>query len=445
MHVVDWVAVVLSAYFAHGLYLDEWILRPNYEPAILLGLVLVAWLFSLFGLYRVWRGSPILVELRALLMAWSAVFFLLAFLATLTKTGAEFSRGWGLSWYALGLFVLVGFRVLLRLVLRTLRQHGYNQRQIILIGTESSVNQVIQNLENAPWAGLEIVGVFIDSKDGVKSLTVPCLGSIDEVGSKIGTLILDQVWIALPLNMEETVHGILHDLRHSTIDIRYVPDLFGMRLINHSVSIVAGLSVLNLSASPMVGISRFAKEAEDRGLALLILILISPLLLLIAAGVKVSSPGPAFYRQERVGWNGRSFTMLKFRSMPTDNEHEGARWGGAKEKETTRFGALLRKTSLDELPQFINVLKGEMSIVGPRPERTMFVDEFKDDIPGYMKKHMVKAGITGWAQVNGLRGDTDLNKRIELDLFYVENWTVWFDLRIILLTVLRGFTSPKAY
>jgi putative colanic acid biosynthesis UDP-glucose lipid carrier transferase len=174
-------------------------------------------------------------------------------------------------------------------------------------------------------------------------------------------------------------------------------------------------------------------------------LLISPILMLVSIGVKLSSRGPIFYRQERVGWSGKPFEMLKFRSMPVNVEQHGVQWGGAQKKQTTKFGAFIRRTSLDELPQFINVLKGDMSIVGPRPERTVFVDQFKHEIPGYMQKHMVKAGITGWAQINGWRGDTDLSKRIECDLWYIGNWSLWLDLRIIFLTIFKGFISKHAY
>jgi len=166
----------------------------------------------------------------------------------------------------------------------------------------------------------------------------------------------------------------------------------------------------------------------------------------IAIGVKLSSPGPVFYRQKRISWNSKPFMMLKFRTMPVDCEvNTGAVWAKKGECRATRFGSFLRRTSLDELPQFIDVLKGNMSIVGPRPERPVFVDKFKDEIPDYMKKHMVKAGITGWAQVNGWRGDTDLNKRIEYDLYYIENWSLWFDIKIIVRTLFTGFVHKNAY
>lgn len=201
----------------------------------------------------------------------------------------------------------------------------------------------------------------------------------------------------------------------------------------------------DLSTTPMTGVNALVKWCEDKVLASLILVSISPLMFLLAAGVKLSSPGPIFYRQERVGLNNQPFEMLKFRSMPIDAESEGIQWGRSASKVNFRFGHFIRRTSLDELPQFLNVLKGDMSIVGPRPERPMFVEQFKEEIPDYMKKHLVKAGITGWAQVNGWRGDTDLATRIEYDLYYIENWSLWFDLKIIFMTIFKGFINKHAY
>lgn len=227
---------------------------------------------------------------------------------------------------------------------------------------------------------------------------------------------------------------------------RLMLDLLGMDLLNHSVSEFAGFPTLNIRATPMIGINRVKKAIEDRVLASLILLLISPLLLIIAIAVKLSSPGSVFYRQKRVSFNGKEFEMLKFRTMPMDAESKsGPVWAKANENRATRVGAFLRKTSLDELPQFINVLRGDMSIVGPRPERQVFIDQFKDQIPGYMQKHLVKAGITGWAQVNGWRGNTSLEKRIEFDLYYIEHWSVLFDIKIIFLTFFRGFLNKNAY
>ncbi len=246
---------------------------------------------------------------------------------------------------------------------------------------------------------------------------------------------------------EDRVKDIMHDLRHNVVTVRYFPDMFGVGLLSHSAATeILGLPAINVISSPMMGINRFVKAIEDRVLSFLILLIISPALLVIALLVKLSSSGPVFYRQERMGWNGGKFNMLKFRSMPVHAESEtGAVWANKEDKRATKIGAFLRKTSLDELPQFINVLRGDMSIVGPRPERPVFVDQFKHEIANYMQKHLVKAGITGWAQVNGWRGDTSLEKRIEYDLYYIENWSLWFDLKIIGLTILKGFMHKNAY
>jgi putative colanic acid biosynthesis UDP-glucose lipid carrier transferase len=225
-----------------------------------------------------------------------------------------------------------------------------------------------------------------------------------------------------------------------------VPDIFNFALLNHSMTEVAGLPVINLAESPLSGVNRAIKGAEDFVLSLLLLVILSPLMLLIAVGVKLSSPGPAFYAQQRVTWNGRRFMMRKFRTMPVDAEvTTGPVWSGPGERRSTPFGAFLRRASLDELPQLLNVLQGDMSLVGPRPERPEFVEQFRQQIPGYMQKHLVKAGITGWAQVNDLRGDTDLTRRIEYDLYYIDNWSLMFDLRILCLTLWHILTSRNAH
>jgi putative colanic acid biosysnthesis UDP-glucose lipid carrier transferase len=315
------------------------------------------------------------------------------------------------------------------------------------VGARGLGREVAAHIMAAPWTGLEILGFFCDSSEthGSEIVGRPVIGRLEDLPGYLERHPVDQVWLAMPLKEEDQMLRVLHDLRHCTTDIRYVPDLFGFRLINHSVTDVVGLPVINLSVSPMEGVNRVVKAIEDRLLAALILVLISPLMFAIALAIKLSSPGSVFYRQERVSWNGTRFEMLKFRSMCTHAESTGVRWGDAQGKPVTPIGVFLRRTSLDELPQFINVLKGEMSIVGPRPERPVFVEQFKDEIPGYMKKHLVKAGITGWAQVNGLRGDTDLQKRIEYDLHYIDQWSLWFDLRIIFLTLFRGFAGKNAY
>jgi putative colanic acid biosynthesis UDP-glucose lipid carrier transferase len=226
-----------------------------------------------------------------------------------------------------------------------------------------------------------------------------------------------------------------------------VPDMSSLRMLNQSVSQIDGIPIINMSVSPMQRGNLLAKWLEDKVLSILILLLISPLMLIISLAVALTSPGPVFYTQERISWNGKRFKMLKFRTLHLDADTQNGApvWGNARSKKTTPIGAFLRKTSLDELPQFINVLKGDMSIVGPRPERTVFVDQFKHEIDCYMKKHLVKAGITGWAQINGWRGDTCIKTRVDYDLYYIEHWSLWFDPKIILLTLRKGFIHSNAY
>jgi putative colanic acid biosynthesis UDP-glucose lipid carrier transferase len=294
------------------------------------------------------------------------------------------------------------------------------------------------------------MGVFLPEGRDIEDYNIEKLGGFANIRAYIKDNNTDQLWIAMPLRMEADVRSILNELRHETIDIRYVPDLFGMRMINQSITDIAGLPVISFSATPMVGGNRLVKALEDRVLSLIILLLISPLLALIAIGVKVSSPGPVLFKQARHGWDGKIIKVYKFRSMKVHQEESGKITQASKnDSRITPFGAFLRRTSLDELPQFFNVLQGKMSIVGPRPHAVEHNEQYKEQIDQYMLRHKVKPGITGWAQINGLRGETDtlekMEKRIEYDLFYIENWSLWFDLKIILLTIFKGFSGKNAF
>ena len=235
----------------------------------------------------------------------------------------------------------------------------------------------------------------------------------------------------------------------TTVNIRLVPDIFGFSLLNHSITEIAGLPVIELTSSPMNTGNSIIKSIEDKVLASLILILISPIMLLVAIGVKMSSSGPVFFRQRRYGLSGESIWVWKFRSMTVCEDDAAFKQATANDKRVTKFGAFIRRTSLDELPQFINVLQGQMSIVGPRPHPVKLNEEFRQLIPKYMLRHIVKPGITGWAQINGYRGETEtlekMEQRIVYDLYYIDNWSLWLDLKIIFLTVFKGFIDKNAY
>jgi putative colanic acid biosynthesis UDP-glucose lipid carrier transferase len=457
LRLVDWAAIFLSgvvAFYISGT--DDYFMsigRPGmptiYVYALVLAVLLSAAIFPLVSVYRPWRGASVFGGLRLVAFGWLIVAFALAALALMTKTGAHYSRMWAGVWFLGGWFSLVTFRLALRLLLRWMRSKGYNRRRLVIVGTGELAKEVAERINAATWTGLEILGFFSGVEQEchqASSKGAPIIGGYSELPAYVQENKVDQVWVAMPLKEEDAVKSVLHELRHCTADIRFIPDISGFQLLNHSITDVAGLPVFNLSVSPMEGLNLWLKEIEDRVLAFLILAVASPLMCLIALGVKLSSPGPVFYRQVRVSWNGKVFEMLKFRSMRVNTENEtGPVWATKGESRATGFGSLLRNTSLDELPQFINVLRGDMSIVGPRPERPVFVDRFKDEVPDYMKKHLVKAGITGWAQVNGWRGDTDVKKRVEYDIYYIEHWSVWFDMKIMWLTLFRGFVHQNAY
>lgn len=439
----------LSAYFWR---FEHLLLPTNYQTAILLGVLFTLILFSISGIYQSWRGKSWLHQAQVVTLAWFGAVILLIVIAFLTKTSTSFSRQWMAAWAFSAWVLLLLFRFSLTYVLRAMRKKGWNHKRIIIIGAGSLGRSVAENIQGADWTGLEIVG-FLDDSESLQGQWVngvQVLGSVNKANLLIQQKQIDEVWLALPLRAEERVKEILYDLRHSTVTIRFVPGIFGFRLLNHSVTDVAGMAVMDLSASPMVGLNRAVKAIEDRILALLILIFISPLLALLSVGVKLSSPGPVLFKQKRHGWDGKPIKVYKFRSMVVHCEEDGAVTQAQRcDYRITKFGAFLRRTSLDELPQFVNVLQGRMSIVGPRPHAIAHNEQYKDQIEAYMHRHKVKPGITGWAQVNGLRGETDtldkMKKRVEYDLYYIENWSLWFDIKIIIRTIFTGFVNKNAY
>jgi putative colanic acid biosynthesis UDP-glucose lipid carrier transferase len=428
-----------------------------YEPAgnfdlylafLLAAMLAIAALFPAFGLYAPQRGASLAEELRSLLLAWLVIGALTATSLFATKSGASFSRFWVGAWLTSGFVATALARVGVRIALRRLRRHGWNLRHIAVAGAGALGHLLADRLDAAPWAGFNIVGFYDDdaAQLGKRVRAHPVKGTIDDLLRTVADGGIDQVWVTLPLRAEGRIREMLERLREHAVEIRFVPDIYGFHLLNHSFTEIAGLPVISLTETPMTGVNRVTKAVEDYVLASVVLLVLSPLMLAIAAAVRLSSPGPVLYRQERVTWNGERFRMFKFRTMPIDAErHSGPVWSRREERRATPVGRFLRRFSLDELPQLFNVLRGEMSIVGPRPERPEFVEQFRREIPGYMQKHLVKAGITGWAQVNDLRGDTDLAQRINYDLYYIEHWSPWFDLRILALTLWHILTTRNAH
>ena len=453
----DASVVVLSGWLASVIYLGGMPQLAGYRIGMVLAVLLCLIMFPTFGMYKVWRGRSIVDELWTITLAWPATLVVLTLFAFLTKTGPEFSRGWFLIWLGIGWVLLALSRAILRSILRTLRRRGFNQRRVAIVAKQEKADELSASLADAPWTGLVVTGILSpepSATDSQMPASVPA-GPPHEKDDLADLVRLvhdgvEQVWIAVPLRDEATIHRVQYALRHSTVDVRYVPDISSFQLLNHAIVEVAGIPMISLSSSGMDGMDRMVKAVEDFFLASLILLLVSPIMIMIAAGVKLSSPGPVLFRQRRLGMGGEEITVLKFRSMVMHVEAPGSITQAHKgDARITSFGAFLRHTSLDELPQFLNVLKGEMSIVGPRPHALEHNEQYKTLVEGYMARHKIKPGITGWAQINGYRGETDtllkMQKRIEYDLHYIENWSLWLDLKIIALTIIKQFVDRNAY
>ncbi len=449
---LDLSTIVFSGICAYWLQFSHLNLPEQYITAIGIAILISLIVFPHFNLYRPWRGTSMTKEIGVVTFAWISTLILLSVFGFITKQSSFFSRIWISSWFVLGWWFFVTERITLRALLSWLRKKGFNQRFVVIVGGMGVAEEVAARLIASPWLGFRVLGCFCDRRKAGDMIagSVKVLGGINSLVAFAAATRIDQIWIALPLKEEERIKNLLYELRHSTADIRFIPDIFSFRLLNHSISEVANIPVINLCSTPMDGISRWVKELEDRILAFLILLLINPLMLLITIAVRLSSPGPIFFKQKRHGWDGQPITVYKFRTMYTHKEANGT-VSQAKKKDprVTRVGAFLRRTSLDELPQFINVVQGRMSIVGPRPHAIEHNNHFKDKIDDYMLRHKVKPGITGWAQVHGWRGETDtldkMQKRVEFDLYYIENWSVWLDLQIILRTLFSGFFHKNAY
>lgn len=449
----DLLIIIGTGVFTHSIVFQQFPYGTLYKTLIVFSLFIFSASAMRMHLYVPWRESSIRKELAVLSFVHVLVMTGLLMLILILGYGSFSISGqvflWVTSWVPLSLLIQACSRIVLRTTLRAVRRLGMNQRKLLLVGANANADAVIHRVLNHPDYGLQIIG-YVDDRAKPRHVSLQkCdyLGTTAEIERIISERSIDQVWITYPLKAEERAKSVLNVLRFATTSVRYVLDLKAFKDNQKTLTHFVGIPLLDIDVSPMDGtVSRVIKNLEDQVVAWAVLLLLSPLFIIIAIGVKQSSPGPILYRQTRIGWNNRPFEMLKFRSMPVNAEsNSGPKWCSAGDNRATKLGAFLRKTSLDELPQFINVVKGEMSIIGPRPERPEFVEQFKGVIPDYMKKHMVKAGITGWAQINGYRGNTDLKRRIEHDLYYIKNWSPLFDLQIAFLTIFKGFVNKNAY
>ena len=417
---------------------------------------LAASLFQVFGLYRFDQLMSTSSQARQLFVAWSTVTLCLIMLGFVTKTASETSRLWVGMWFICGYLMLLLYRSVFKRWVRRLQQSGSLTQNVVVIGTGKHAQRFAERVRlNETTSGIRIIGVFHTREGRVPANLdgLPVLGTVNGLERCVRTYPIDQVIIPLPFDPDTGLMDWMSKLRKLPVDVRVCPDMGDLHPepACSKLSYLSGMPLLNVLERPLTGWSWVIKNLEDRLLAALILPVAAPLMGVIALAIKLDSPGPILFKQKRYGFNNEVIEVFKFRSMYCDHSQDSSQIEQAKRDDprVTRVGRFIRRTSLDELPQLLNVLKGDMSIVGPRPHAVAHNEHYARLIEEYVGRHRVKPGITGWAQVSGLRGETEtlekMKRRLEYDLNYIENWSVLFDLRIILKTLVVGFVSRNAY
>jgi len=449
-------------------YPTDW--ESYFKDSLVLFLLPIGlWTMSAFGLYKprrdrsrigeqaqVFKSVVVMVSVLALSQwGFGSDFFL--------RGQIDTPNGEGLGWrlvheparlqiaviFMLTLGGLAVLRLSCRSLIRSVRKRGFNIHHTAIIGDGRLGQIAAKTLTRNIWTGIR-ASYFISHHDEPRVgslLGLPVVGGLPDLERVLEERPVDAVFLTLPAGCSHRSPELLKRLERFPVAVRIVPDI-DPRYVPQSMSLnqLDGMPILSYRESPMHGLSRYVKRMLDLAGALFGIVLLSPLMLAIAVVIRRTSPGPVIFKQRRVSLGGEVFQIYKFRTMRhVDDEQPSLEWTSRRDPRITRFGAWLRTTSLDELPQLFNVVLGDMSLVGPRPERPELIERFRDDWRGYMIRQHVKAGMTGWAQVNGLRGDTSLRKRLQYDLFYIRNWSIWFDIRILFLTIFRGFVNPNAH
>jgi Undecaprenyl-phosphate glucose phosphotransferase len=415
-------------------------------------ILLLPWL----GVYESWRGrSKWRLSVRVVL-GWVVVQACGLAMTFLLHRAASVSRLWCVSWTFFTAVALVASRLLVHAALGRMRRAGKNLRMVAVVGSGAHRDQVLANIAGSPGAGFRAVATFDPgvredgSRQAASASGLKSFGALNEFADWVRREQIEEIWLALSMSEERTVARLLDEFNGDLVNVRFIPDMRSLAMFDRNVVDLMGAPAINLMASPMTPYALVQKAIFDRVFAAVVLLALSPLLAAIAAAVKLSSKGPVLFTQRRKGADGRVFRIYKFRSMRVHVETPGVVQQATRgDPRITRVGAFLRRTSLDELPQFLNVLRGEMSVVGPRPHATEHDDQYRTIVDGYIHRYRIKPGITGWAQVNGLRGETaqieKMQARVEHDLYYLRNWSFGLDMRIVFATLWRGFLHRNAY
>ncbi|MBQ6787490.1 MAG: undecaprenyl-phosphate glucose phosphotransferase [Lachnospiraceae bacterium] len=404
-------------------------------------------LYNIFDMYTSKRMAKQKYELFNIIKA-NTIGLLAIMVFLYAAKIPDFSRGMIALFYVINIVSEAIMRRSVRHTLRYFRKKGYNMKHILLVGYSRAAESYIDKILANPEWGYEICGI-LDNRipRGTAYKGIKVVGDIENLTIILEENKLDEIGITLALEDYDFLEDIVNICEKSGVHTKFIPDYNRVIPSSPYLEDLGGLAVVNIRRVPLTNtVNMFVKRLIDILGAVVLIIVFSPFMLIAAIGIKLTSKGPLIFKQERVGLHNRPFKMYKFRTMEVQKEEEEKKgWTKKNDPRVTKIGKILRKTSIDEMPQFFNVLKGDMSLVGPRPERPLFVEKFREEIPRYMIKHQVRPGITGWAQVNGYRGDTSIRKRIEFDLYYIENWTLGFDLKILFLTIFKGFINKNAY
>ena len=450
---VDVLIVTGSGLCAYGLRHDTYNIPDHYLVAIAIGGLLSANYFQIGKLYRFEGLYRLAAQFGALTVTWIAVIVTLLLIAYFGKVSSEFSRIWAGYWFVSAYLLLMITRGVFSLLLHRWRLQGRLTYNIVVVGAGEIGARLIQHLHRQRGGGIRVLGLFDDRKTRIpKSVgDVPVLGSLEDLLLFVRTQRVDQVVVAISPTAGHRLETLLQSLKTVAADVTLCPDAAAFELPNMGYGDVGGIPMLIMQKPPLTGWNRVAKGLEDRVLAFTLLLALWPLLVVIGIAIKVTSSGPILFTQRRYGFNNNEITILKFRSMRCDltDNREQSNHTKRNDPRVTPIGALLRRSSLDELPQLINVLLGDMSLVGPRPHTVAHNEQYAKTIDQYLIRHKVKPGITGWAQVNGLRGEIHMpelmHRRVQFDLYYIENWSLLFDLKILALTAFTGFFHENAY
>ena len=461
MHVLLDILVTVVAYAlawfivisGKVLPLDEGVLKPQvYFMALIFIVPIYLILYASFHLYvpkRIQgRRSELANICKANVIGLMLFTFVLFGLRRFVSHLSYFSTKMILAFFAANIILLEAERISIRIFLRSLRTNGYNQKHVLLIGYSRAAEGFIDRVSVNPEWGYHVQGILDDHRPaGFAYKKVQVLGPTNHLEDFLASNTLDEIAITLSIKEYSNLEQIVAACEKSGVHTKFIPDYNNIIPTIPYMEDLQGLPVIHIRHVPLTGVfNATMKRIVDLAGALFGLIVFSPLMLDTALLIKMTSPGPVLFSQERIGLHNRPFKMYKFRSMEVqDPGRERSQWTTPHDPRVTPVGRFIRKTSIDEMPQFFNVLIGDMSLVGPRPERPLFVEKFKEEIPRYMIKHQVRPGLTGWAQVNGYRGDTSITKRIEHDLYYIENWSLGFDFKIMFLTVFKGFINKNAY